>query len=104
MRRRRRSKLARPYICRFIILRLVIGPSACPLLQGKGRANRGAILMQTGREGLDRAHPTAARLGQPIIQGNSGGARLRRLPEAGTTDELDHLGLRRRPRRFCESS
>ena len=43
-RRRRRSRLARPYMARFKSLRRVIWPSACPLLQGSVSADRTASL------------------------------------------------------------
>jgi hypothetical protein len=42
-RRRRRSKLARPYMVRFSSLRRVIWPSACPLLHGVVSAARTTV-------------------------------------------------------------
>lgn len=42
MRRRNRSRLARPYIWRLSSLSLVICPSTCPVLQGSVRAARTA--------------------------------------------------------------
>jgi hypothetical protein len=66
---------------------LAFGLSIAPR-QREGCANSGAILLQTGREGFDRAHSAAACFGKLVIQGNAGGAPLRRLRDAGITDQV----------------
>ena len=54
----------------------------------EGCANSGVILIQADREGFDRAHSAADCFGKPVIQGNAGGAPLRRLFGAGTTHQF----------------